>query len=364
MKEEVKNSDRVAVINLSKYVQPEIKLFTGKKWVLNGDNNSFYKYVKDCYDDSQTNSAIIDAYCNYIYGEGLVDANNESTTIEQFVSQNDIKLMIQDFKTYGSFSFQVIWNLEHTKPVKLKYINVTKLGLNFDYDSETITGYWYSFDWTQQTRYKPKFYSMFNGTYKNENVELLIISRPTSNPFFANPDYSSGLPYAKLEAELANSSINHVMNGFQGGIVVNFNGGVPETEELIQEYRTKIIGELTGTQNTNKVIVSFNENKDQAITVERIPVDELNQQYVDFNDRAEQKLIVAHSAPPILFSGSKDGGGLGNNAEELVQATKSLYKKKIYPYRSVVLNGLNEAFKYIDSAIKLEFKDFDDLNIK
>ena len=45
MKEEVKNSDRVAVINLSKYVQPEVKLFTGKKWVLNGDNNSFYKYI-------------------------------------------------------------------------------------------------------------------------------------------------------------------------------------------------------------------------------------------------------------------------------------------------------------------------------
>jgi hypothetical protein len=51
----------------------------------------------------------------------------------------------------------------------------------------------------------------------------------SSEPYFPQPDYLSGLQYAHLE-ELSNSAINHVLNGFSAGSNV-VKSGVP-TDEL------------------------------------------------------------------------------------------------------------------------------------
>jgi uncharacterized protein (DUF2225 family) len=82
-----------------------------------------------------------------------------------------------------------------------------KIGLNLD--ESDINGYWYSFNWSQQTRYKPRLYPKFDGVYK-DNAELLTFNRISSEPYFPQPDYLSGLQYAHLEEELSNSAINRI----------------------------------------------------------------------------------------------------------------------------------------------------------
>jgi hypothetical protein len=62
----------------------------------------------------------------------------------------------------------------------------------------------------QQTRYKPRLYPKFDGVYKDNAIELLTFNRISSEPYFPQPDYLSGLQYAHLEEELSNSAINHV----------------------------------------------------------------------------------------------------------------------------------------------------------
>lgn len=352
--------DTLQVIEFSKYIQPVVEPQISKKWVLNGDNNSFFKYIKECYDGSPTNAGIINGYVNYVYGDGLVDLSGKD--INRYIKKQDARLICQDYKTYGAYALQVIWNSaknpEDKKPILMKYIPVFKLGLNLD-SAQNINGFWYSFDWEKTGTYKPIFIPIYDGRYKEKDIEILYVQRPSSNPFFANPDYISGLQYAQLEMELANSSVNHILNGFQGTKVVNCFGGVPETEEQRQEYQRKIVQKLTGSTNTNKVIVSFNENPEHKIVVDDIAVPELNQQYVHFEEVAEKKLIIAHSAPPVLFSGTKDGNGLSNNADEIEMATAMLYRKHISPMREVILDGLETVFKEIDDTIKPAFKDFE-----
>jgi len=268
---------------------------------------------------------------------------------------------VQDFKTYGGFAVQVIWNSaikkEDKKPLLIKHLPMNKIGINID-SKMNVLGYWFCFDWKEKTKYKPTPYPKFDGQYKGEDVEIYVLQRPSSNAFFSQPDWISGLRYAQLEGELANSAINHVLNGFQGTKVVNCNNGVPATEELKAEYKGKIIKDLTGTNNTNKIIVSFNASKEKGIEVTDIPIPELNQQYVHFAEEAERKLRIAHSASPVLFSGSKEGGGLSNNADEIEMATAMTYRQSINPIRENILDGLNFIFKYIDSNIVLDFLDF------
>jgi len=356
----------IQIIEYSKYVQPSIVPAISRKWTLNGDNNGFYTYIKDCYEGSPTNAGIINGFVNYIYADGLIDLGG--TNINKYIKKSDVRLICQDYKTYGAYAVQVIWNSAlnpaDKKPILIKYIPVFKLGLNLDKNNLT-DGYWYCFDWEQIGKYKPKLIPKYNGVYtKGQDLEILMIQRPSSNSFFANPDYVSGLQYAQLEMELANSSINHVLNGFQGTKVVNCNNGVPPTEELKAEYKGKIIRQLTGTNNTNKVIVSFNEDKDKGIEVTDIPVVGLNDQYVHFEEVAQEKLITAHSAPVIIFSADRSGGGLGSNADELKTATQSLYRRVISPMREVILDGLEEVFTVINPDIKPAFKDFEEFAIE
>lgn len=131
------------------------------------------------------------------------------------------------------------------------------------------------------------------------------------------------------------------------------------TPELAKEEADKTRKNVGGTSNNGRIMVSFNEDAEFATTVDRVSPPELNQQNVFFSEEAERKLIVAHSAPPILFAGSNTGSGFSSNADEIETATNSLYRRHINPMREVILDGLMEVFSLIDTTIKLDFKDFE-----
>jgi hypothetical protein len=77
---------------------------------------------------------------------------------------------------------------EEPYPIQFKHINTEKIGLNLDESGDI--NYWYSFNWSQQTRYKPRLYPKFDGVYK-DNAELLTFNRISSEPYFPQPDYLS-----------------------------------------------------------------------------------------------------------------------------------------------------------------------------
>ena len=100
-----KPQQRVFDLQLSNYIRPEIKEVQGKKWVLNGRNNEFYKTIIDAYNGSTTNSAIIDSYANFIYGK-VINSNEKLTKPKEWSALNTIfdkkelrKLAIQKLHT-------------------------------------------------------------------------------------------------------------------------------------------------------------------------------------------------------------------------------------------------------------------------
>ena len=377
IKREEEKENKVLIFNFeeeSKAGIEEIKK-TGRIW-LNGANNSNYLYIEDCYKGSPTNQGIIDKAIGFTHGKGLYNAI-DGKEIKEFISKDDFKLICSDFKKYGQYAIQVIWEYvkeeDKMKPVKVKYLSVKKVGIEIDEVGEVLA-YWYSFDFSKRYKYPPKRYYKFDGIYKGDvdventrngngmetDVEILLVQRPTDEDFFVSCDYESALEYAELESLLKVWGISHVKNGFQGGMIINANNGVPATKEEKKATRDSIINGLTGVRNAKKVIVSFQENKEQELTIQNTPNEDVNEQYVKFDESAEEKLIKAHGIPPILATGSREGGGLGNNSEEIRTATESYYMSHILPYRETILTGLNEVAElvYNSDNLKLEIRDF------
>jgi len=341
----------------------DIKPVIGRKWITNGVNNINFQRYRDAYDDSPTNSSIINAFVSYIFGEGLINkaksGDDAYLSIKKYISQEDVLLMAQDYKTYGGFSFQVTWSLAK-KPLRIDYIPIYKLGINVC-DNMSVNGYWYSWDWSNRMRYRPTFHPKFTGKYvEGQNLEILMVRRPTAEPFFPVPDYFSGIPWASVEGELANSGLYHFKNSIQDLTVVNYNNGRIEDDELAKKEADKVRDKTIGSDNKGRVLVSFNEGAEEALVIDRISPPELNQQNVFYSEEAERKLIVAHSAPPVLFSGSNQGSGFSSNADERAVAIKDLYRRHINPSREIILNGLQKVFDIIDNSIVLDFKDFEE----
>ena len=332
----------------------DIKPVIGRKWITNGVDNINFQRYKDAYDDSPTNSSIINAFVSYIFGEGLIDKNG--IDLRKYIKQEDVELICQDYKTYGGYSAQVIWG-KGTIPARIEYLPIAKQGINVD-DEMNVDGFWYSWDWKNRYRYRPAFYPIFDGTRK-QDLEILYVRRPTAESFFPVPDYFSGIPWAKVEGELANGALHHFQNGMEDVTIVNYNNGRIADEEVAKKEALRVREKVVGTNNKSKLLVSFNESADEALIIDRISPPELNQQNVFYSEEAERKLIVAHSAPPILFSGSNQGGGFSNNADEREVATQELFRKHINPAREVILRGLQEVFNLINPDIVLDFKNFE-----
>ncbi len=353
-------------VKMSAFQPIDIKPLYGRKWVTNGVNNINFQTYKNAYDDSPTNASIINAFVSYIYGEGLVDkAGKEKCylNVKSVISQEDVLLICQDYKTYGGYAAQIIWNsalnVADKKPLKIEYMPIYKLGVNYD-ENNKVDGYWYSYDWQNRGRYKPALYPKFTGKYKGDNLEILYVRRPTAEPFFPIPDYLAGIPWAQVEGELANAGKQHFKNAMTGLTIINYNNGRIADDNVAKEQAEKVRGKVVGTENQSAVIVSFNESADEAVVVDQLHPPELNQQNVFYAEESERKLIVAHSAPPILFSGSNSGSGFSSNADEIAVATKGLYRRNINPMREVILNGLQSVFDLIDNARVLDFKDFEE----
>ena len=345
--------------NFSAFQPIDVKPVFGRNWVTNGLNNATFKIYKDAYDDSPTNASIINAYVSYIFAEGLID--KKGTNIDKYISQEDTQLMINDLKIYGGFSAQVIWNSNPTdrKPLRVEYMPIYKLGVNYDHEKMKVDGYWFSYDWNNRARYKPQRYPIFSGSYVGNPLEIIYVRRPTSEPFFPIPDYLAGINWARMEGEIANAGFNYFKNTLSELTVINVNNGFIDDEDLAKQKADKMREDVCGSDKSGKVLVRFNDTVEDSLVIDRIAPSEMSQHNVFYSEEAERKLIVAHSAPPILFAGSNGGTGFSSNADEREIAIKDLYRRNINPFRLTFLNGLYEVFKLIDSNIILDFKDFD-----
>ena len=352
---------KIQAFELNNYVRPDerIVLTNTGKYLTHGQNNSYYQYVEERYIGSPTNNAVIDAYCSYIYGEGL-QANID---INSIISKNDVRLAIKDLKMHGQYTLQVVYTKDRKNIAKLYHIPVKQIAVDRPLDiTDPIENFWYSFDWRYQTKYRPALVPAF-GTTSGKETEIAFVRTPSCEPIYSLPDYQSALQYCDLEEELSNFYTCHVKNKFSAGTIVNINQGFDTPEEQ-EEAERSILAKTTGTTNAGTVIISVNDNKENATTVEQIVIADAYNQYEWLSTEARDKILMAHKVVnPILF-GIKDGGGLGNNADEMTVALKTLYRSQIKPFREIFIDGLENILAYGGTTPELYFKDFEELVVK
>ena len=339
--------DSIRIFQLSNYVKPQIKEEMGKEWVLNGRGNWFFQYVIDRYNGSPTNAALIDAYVDRIYGRGISIVNAKSNAGEyvrllSILPKKDLRKICRDFYEFGSATLQIRYSKATKRSIaKIEHLERQLVAPNRINEKGEIDTYWVCSDWKNVNQNEPIPYPAF-GT-SNKGVEIYEI-KPYSpgKTYFADPCYLPSLQYANLEEEIANFSVRHIQNGLSAGWIVNFNGGEPLDPDLKDKLELQVKSCITGSNNAGAVIVSFNDNKDVAPTIDVIESNGNHEQWEFWAGEARQQILVGHRVTTPMLFGVKDNTGLGNNANEMQEGNRFLEKYSVGPHQNEILDALQE----------------------
>jgi hypothetical protein len=350
--------NNIHVLELSTYTTPVIQESKRDAWVEFGEDNNYFQFIIDRYVNSTTNSAVINNVSRLIYGRGLsaLDANKKPNEYAQMMAlfhADCIRKIVLDRKMFGQFAMQVHYDKAHKKILKAYHIPVNLLRAEKCNKDGEIEGYYYSDNWEDVKKYAPKRIPAYG--YSNEQVEILY-SKPyaVGMKYYALPDYQGGLPYAKLEEEIADYLINEVQNGFSGTKVVNFNNGVP-TEEQQQIIKSKVLSQLTGSRG-QKVIVAFNNNQESKTTVDDLPLNDAPEHYTYLSEECVKKIMLAHNVTSPLLFGLGSANGFSSNADELKNASILFDNMVIKPIQDQIIEAFDKILGYNGITLKLFFK--------
>jgi hypothetical protein len=353
------------IINLSAYVSPRIIEQKNKGWVEYSDKgneyrNNYFQYLIDRCINSPTNGAIINGISRLVYGKGLA-STNASTQPEEWakfrglLKDEDIRRVIFDRKCLGMAAFQV--TKRNGKIESITHFPMQTLRPEICNEDGEIEAWYYHSDWEDiRPADEPERIPAWGFGGKTGN-EIYVIKRyVTGFHYFSPVEYKGGLPYAVLEEEIGDFLINDVKNHFSGTKVVNFNNGNIPDEEERRITANKVKQKLTGSTG-QRVIVSFNSNAENATTVEDIPLDNAPDHYQYLADECFRKLIVAHGVTSPMLLGIREGNdGLGNNADEIQNATFLMDSTTIKPLQMEILAAIEEIINEDGYSFDLYFK--------
>lgn len=355
------SSSKVHVVNLSSYTTPAVREVQGKDWVEYGEDNNYFQYLIDRYNGSPTNNAILNSLIDLTYGKGI-DATDsgrkpsEYAAMKGLFTKDCLRKVVADYVMMGQCAIQVIYSKDHNTIVKVEHIPVETLRAERCNEEGEVEGYYYAKSWSDvKSRKETPVRIPAFGTSR-EGLEVLYLKPYRAGFYYYSPvDYQGGLPYAELEEEIANYHINNIQNGLAPSMLINFNNGVPSEEER-RQIEMQIANKFSGSSNSGKFILAFNDNKELAATIDPVQLSDAADQYQFLSQEATQKLMVSHRIVSPMLLGIKDSTGLGNNAEELKTASTLLDNIVIRPKQEVILDGLETILHYNDINLNLYFK--------
>ena len=356
------------VLNLSTYTSPKIKETKTDNFVSYGEDNNYFQFLIDRYNGSATNNAIINGMSEMIFGRGLdaTDSNRKPEAYAQMITlfhDDCVRRLSSDLKLMGQCAMQVIYSKDRKTIARVEHIPVETLRAEKCNEKGEIEAYYMHPDWANYKKNDTlKRIEAFG--YGKEAIQIYYVQPYKAGYKYYSPvDYQGGIQYAELEEEISNYHLNNIMNGLAPSMLINFNNGTPDPEQR-QLIENRIYQKFSGSSNSGKFILSFNDDANTAASIEPIQLSDAHNQYQFLSDESMRKIMVAHRVVSPMLLGVKDSSGLGNNAEELKTASLLMDNTVIRPFQTLLINAFDDILAYNDIALNLYFKTLQPLEFK
>ncbi len=357
------------LIKLSHYNIPHLIENSKDEWISFGEDNLYPNYLLELFLGSAINGALIKSIGAMIYGEGLAATNVDDNTdtkesylrLTELLHNSDddvLKDLAMDLKLFGGCYVNVIWSRDRSKIAKILHIPAQYIRSGKMIDGE-IRNYYYSADWSKAKKgeYKPRPYSAFSTEDRSNASQILMIRDKNPALFYGfAPDYVAATDWIQMELEIAQFHLSNITSGMTPSMHVGFSNGVP-TEEERRTIERQLNQKFAGSGNAGKILITFNDGKETAPVIEPIQMNDAQSAWEGMSKQAVNQILAGHRVTsPILFGIRAEGGGLGNNADELRDAFSLFNNTVVVPFQNTLLKGLDKIFRVNDINLDLYFK--------
>jgi hypothetical protein len=364
----MKKKDNISVIHLAEYNLPSITETNNKDWIQFGSDNLYPQYLLELYNGSSINNAIIKGVSSMIYGEGLdaTDREESEHKKESWLALNSLlhnspkdtlKCLAFDLKLFGMCYVNAIWNRPRTKIIEFRHIPAQYMRSGKSDAYGKVNEYYYSADWTNTRKHKPRYYRAFDLKDRTDaNQVLCIKDYSPGSYYYATPDYQGSTSYIQLDMEIAQFHLSNIKSGMFPSMAINMANGIPTREER-RTIERQINAKFGGSGNAGKILLTFNDGKDTAPEIVPINANDNSDSYQFLSTETTRKVLTGHRVTsPLLFGVKGDGSGFGNNADELRDSYSLFNNTVIKPFQNTLLGGLEPIFHANDISLDLYFK--------
>lgn len=323
------------------YIQEE----KGKDFVKFGLHNSFPEELIELYNNSSIHNTCVNAIVDGIVGEGLVaepDYVLEKANRDGETWNNIFKKVAQDYKLYGGFSLEVIWNKARTAIAEVYHIDYSFLrAKEKDYRGK-IPGYYISDEWATQYRYTGKSVAdlpclpVYNPNTNEAEPRQIYVYNPyrPGMKYYPLPDYVGALRVIDLDTEVDNFHINNIKNGLAPSLAITTYTNADEEEREAIERMLQL--QYAGSNNAGSLLYMDVDSPENKPDITPIPQNGADDYYYNVNEMVVQKILTAHRITSPMILGIKTSGQLGGR-DEMLDAYLLLLNTVIRPYQQDIL---------------------------
>lgn len=311
------------------------KKISGKDYIFYGDDNDFPSYLWNLYLKSPISSGIINGTIDFISGNEvtfnhhLTEINKEGDKIDDL-----IRKISTDYMIYGGFAMQILRN-RLGEISEIYWIDVQDIRTN-----EDETKYYYSKNWNKYGA-KVVVYEKYDPD-KQQPTSIFYFKGHKTRGVYPIPTYVGGLAAIETSTEIGKFHLNNILNNLSSSAIINFNNGVPSTDEQ-KQIEKRVKEKFSGAQNAGKFIVTFNDNKESATTVERLSEDRMDEKFNTLAKSTMQNIFISFRAYPELFGMSTEGNGF--SLAEYEESFKLYDKTVVQPIQKDIIRCFEKIFK-------------------
>lgn len=321
---------KVAFAATNQYIQevipqPKEKAVRGYDFMAWGDDNKYPDFLYELHTNCATLQSIINGCVDYIMGDEIKIVSGKMFDNFDYVLQK----VVEDYLIFGAGYVNVIKD-KIGRVSNIYWLDARKIRSN-----EKGDVFYYSDDWSKSYgRVNTIKLPLFKANAK-EGSSVYVMKRTQSRGTYPTPLWAAAIKSVVTEVEIGKFHLNEIFNNFTSSVIINFNNGVP-TDSDKDEIEKSIQEKFTGSENAGRFLMTFNDDKEHAVTVERLGTDDYDERYSSMAKRVRAEIFTAFRANPNLFGLPTEN--LGFNNEEYETTFKLFNRTVIKPIQRDLIN--------------------------
>lgn len=278
------------------------KMTAGDGWLINGATNKA---------ESDNLYNALDSNTKAMYDLFLQNPYNKESTLaikEKCAS---------DLQTHGAMAYEVIFNNDFTKIVRLKYVDVVNIRAG-KLDCDEVKTYWYCRNWAKYKVHKPyekNHVEMFAfDPNDKEHMNQIVYMKRGKGEYYGDIAYKGCLNWIMIDFKMGLYHLSAIDNGMNPGMWFKFYK-LPADDTQKQDIIDSLKRAYKGAVKTNEPVISFSESKDVAMDIQPIQTTNLDKQLLLLAELSDKKILTGHQLTSPLLAGISVSGQIGGNTE-------------------------------------------------